>query len=250
MKTAWDYTPLADAYVRRPDYSETAVDEILATAEAGPGSRVCDVGAGVGHLTRMLADRGLEVVAVEPNDAMRTRGIERTRNLSSVDWAEGVGEDTRQPDGHFDLVTFGSSFNVVDRRRALIESHRILKPGGWFACLWNHRDLEDPVQAGIEAIIRRNVSAYSYGSRREDQQSIIEESGLFGPVRRIEGRVVHRQSRADCVEAWRSHATLQRQAGPKFLDVVREIEGFLLQRGGDDLAVPYTTRAWMARRLD
>ena len=30
--------------------------------------KVCDIGAGVAHLTLMLADRDYDVVAVEPND--------------------------------------------------------------------------------------------------------------------------------------------------------------------------------------
>ncbi|MBT9557972.1 MAG: methyltransferase, partial [Myxococcales bacterium] len=32
MKTAWDYTTLADAYLSRPDYSDSAIDELVALA--------------------------------------------------------------------------------------------------------------------------------------------------------------------------------------------------------------------------
>ena len=97
----------------------------------------------------------------------------------SVKWFDGVGEQTGMESGAFDLVTFGSSFNVCDQAKALIESDRILKPHGWFACMWNHRDLTDSLQSEIEKIITRHVEGYSYGRRREDQTEIIRQSELF-----------------------------------------------------------------------
>src|SRR5437899_3066489 len=111
------------------------------------GGHVCDVGAGAAHLTRMLAARGCSVVAVEPNDAMRAHGIAHTRQWDSVRWIEAVGEATTQAAEAFDLVTFGSSFNVCDRPRALREAARILKRECWLACVWNHRRLYDPLQS-------------------------------------------------------------------------------------------------------
>ena len=126
MKIEWDYTTLADAYVQRPDYADAAIDAMLSIAGAETGDTVCDVGAGVAHLTLMLAARGLEVVAVEPNDAMRTNGIKRTAPLPNVRWHEGTGETTGQAAQTFNMVTFGSSFNVCDRPQALKETARIL----------------------------------------------------------------------------------------------------------------------------
>lgn len=248
MKTNWDYTELADAYLKRPDYAPEAVDELLKTARVSEGARVCDVGAGVAHLTLMLAGRGLRVDAVEPNDAMRANGVKRTAGMDRVSWFEGTGESTGMADGVYALATFGSSFNVTDRSLALKETARILCPGGWFACLWNHRDLEDPIQAEIESVIRANIPGYDYGTRREDQEAVIDASGLFGPVRKITGRVVHRQKVSECVAAWRSHATLQRQAGDAFGTIVSEIEEALAGRG-EEIEIPYETRVWAAPKI-
>lgn len=247
MKTEWDYTMLAGAYLKRPDYADSAIDAMLSIAGTKKGDKFCDVGAGVAHLTLMLAARGLDVVAVEPNDAMRANGIKRTERFGNVLWHEGTGESTGQATQAFDMVTFGSSFNVCDRQHALKETARILKPRGWFACMWNHRQLEDPIQAQIETIINEQVSEYGYGSRREDQTGVINASGLFGPVVHLDSRVMHEQTIEECVEAWRSHATLERQAGPAFHNVVASIERYLQSLGARSIQIPYSTNIWVAQ---
>lgn len=247
MKTEWDYTTLADAYLKRPDYADAAIDAMLSIAGAEQGDKFCDVGAGVAHLTLMLAARGLDVTAVEPNDAMRGNGIKRTAELPNVKWHEGTGEATGQSTQAFDMVTFGSSFNVCNRQQALKETARILKPRGWFACMWNHRNLEDPIQARIEAIIKERVAGYGYGTRREDQTAVIDASELFGPVVHLDARVIHEQSIEECLEAWRSHATLERQAGASFHEVIAAIDDYLKSLQTPSIQIPYSTNIWVAQ---
>lgn len=248
MKTQWDYTDLAEAYLKRPDYSPAALEAIFSIVDAAEGTRACDIGAGVAHLTLPMAKRGFNVVAIEPNDSMRALGTKRTAKFSNVQWFEATGEETNQDDESFELVTFGSSFNVTDRNKALAETARILLPGGWFTCMWNHRDLEDPLQKGIEDIIKSHVASYDYGSRRQDQTEVIKQCGLFADVQTLEGEVFHSQTKDDCVEAWRSHATLQRQAGDIFSQVIKEIEALVMDQSGTNIKIPYTTRAWVARK--
>ena len=84
MKTEWDYTKLASAYLKRPDYSDAAIDAMLSIAGAKKKDRFCDIGAGAAHLTLLLAAREVDVVAVEPNDSMRAYGIERTKTIQML----------------------------------------------------------------------------------------------------------------------------------------------------------------------
>lgn len=250
MDVQWDYTKLADAYLARPPYSKTTLQEIFSGAGLKKGDKVCDVGAGVAHMTIPLFEAGFIVDAVEPNDAMRANGIIRTKDMPGVSWSDGTGENTGRPSGVYDLVSFGSSFNVCDRELALKETYRLLKPEKWFCCLWNHRVLTDPIQAGIEKIIVDAIPNYDYGKRREEQDAIIVASGLFVEIRRIEGTVIHTQTTKEVVEAWRSHATLQRQAGDKFNGIIQQIDAYLAALGTSSIDIPYVTRAWMARRKD
>jgi SAM-dependent methyltransferase len=248
VKVDWDYTHLAAAYRHRPPYAPAAIDAIVATTGIGPGDPVCDVGAGTGHLSVEWLARGLRVTAVEPNDAMRAEGEGRTGESADIHWHAAAAEDTGQPANRFRLVSFGSSFNVVRQAEALTEAHRVLRNDGWFSCLWNHRDLDDPLQAAIEDLIHRAIPTYAYGARREDPTAVIEASGLFDSPERLEAPVTHIMPVAQFAEGWRSHATLQRQAGDRFEALVDSIGQLLTREAGRDITVPYVTRVWVARR--
>lgn len=249
MKTEWDYTSLADAYLKRPDYADKAIDSMLKTTglSSAKNTKVCDIGAGVGHLTIMLAKRGYDVFAVEPNDAMRQNGMLQTKNMSNVKWFEGTGENTGMKDKEFSLATFGSSFNVVDRTKTLAEVQRINQPNSWFACMWNHRDINDPIQKSVEEIIGKYIDGYQYGIRREDQSEFLEGTKLFKTIDIIQEKIVHKVSVEDWIEAWRSHATLHRQAGNKFSMIIDEIEKYLQKNVKDMIPIPYTTKIWLAQ---
>ena len=244
-KVEWDYTSLASHYDKRADYAGEAIDRMLDLARPDKARPIADIGAGTGKLTKLLLARGYSVHAVEPNDAMREIGVINTNGLP-VTWSVGTGEETGLQSGAFDLVTFGSSFNVTDRARALAEVARLLHPRGWFACMWNHRNLDDPLQAECERLIGDSIPGYDYGTRREDQTAVIRASGFYEDPVTIEGRIANEISRDDFVTAWKSHATLQRQAGRRFDEIVGKLERLVANR--EKVVVPYTTRIWVARR--
>ncbi|MER5265466.1 class I SAM-dependent methyltransferase [Actinosynnema sp. NPDC002837] len=248
MPIKFDFGKYASTYSGRPEYVTTVIDAVVRVAGVGFGDIACDIGAGSGHLTQPLLDRGLLVDAVEPNDAMRVLGQRRTADYSSVSWHTGVGEDTGRPAGRYALVSYGGSFDHTDRGVALREAARLLRAGGHFVCLWNHRELDDPLQARIEELIKSHVPDFRYGVRRSEQGTVIEESGLFeGPVR-ISGRTVYDLDAEAWCDLWRSHWTLGEQAGGRFETVLREIRELVRTEAGARVSVPYETVAWVARR--
>src|SRR6201986_3186482 len=135
------------AYERgRPPYPPEALDWLLP-----PGARrVLDLGAGTGKLTRELAGRGLDVVAVEPLGGMRA---ELSRVLPDTPVLEGSAEHIPLPDGSVDAVLAAQAWHWVTPERAAPEVARVLRPGGTLGLVWNERDEEVPWVAELSQIV-------------------------------------------------------------------------------------------------
>jgi len=87
---------------------------------------------------------------------------------NNIIWVKTAGDNTGLKGNSAQWVTFGSSFNVLDRDQSLRETHRLLKKNGFFTCMWNHRQLHDPIQKKAEDIIITFIPQYSRGVRREE----------------------------------------------------------------------------------
>lgn len=247
VKNEWDYTKHAKFYEFRPNYAPKSIDMLALLAQ---GKKVADIGAGTGNLSIMLLERGFEVVAVEPNDAMREIGITRTKG-DKISWVRATGLENGLNSGEFDWVTFGSSFNVMDRNAALKETHRLLKPGGYFSCMWNHRDLNDEIQQNAENIIKEFVPHYERGVRREDQRGVIEANkDLFDEIIFLEQDFYFAQSLENYILAWQSvknpYWDLDKSEGVALFE---RICAKFRQKLPQNLRIKYTTRSWSARKI-
>ncbi len=132
------FTRGADTYVRgRPDFPPAALEWLRGDLGLGPGRRAVDLGAGTGKFTRLLAQTGADIVAVEPVAAMLAH---LARDLPEV---EAIQADARRiplADRTMDAVVCAQAFHWFAIREALAEIHRVLKPGGVLGLIWNIRD--------------------------------------------------------------------------------------------------------------
>jgi SAM-dependent methyltransferase len=125
----------------RPSYPAETVDFMV---PAGARTAV-DLGAGTGLFTRLLAERGLVVTAVDPSasmlDALR-RGAGQAPAPPTV--VQARAEETGLPGGAFDLATCAQAWHWIDPDAGSAEAARLLRPGGTLALVWNQLDTTVP----------------------------------------------------------------------------------------------------------
>jgi SAM-dependent methyltransferase len=151
------FTGLEDLYARhRPSYPAEAVDFIVRRCGLDGTTTLVDVGCGTGISTRLFAARGVPVIGVEPNDAMRVKAEAEPAPPGGPQpaYRKGTGEATGLSDGGAAAVLAAQAFHWFDAPAALREFHRILRPGGHAALVWNERDPSDPFTAEYGAVIR------------------------------------------------------------------------------------------------
>jgi len=186
----------SDVYERaRPDYSPEALRMLTDLGRIGAGTRVLDLAAGTGKLTRQLAARGVRCVAVEPSASMRQVFAEV---VPGVPVAGGTAEAIPLGDRTVDAVVVAQAFHWFDTPEALAEMVRVLRPGGTLSLIWNERDESDPMVAELVRISKWDThQPYPVG---RDFGPSIDASGRFGPVTRTLGSFVQWLSREAFVE--------------------------------------------------
>ena len=169
---------VADVYERaRPGYPPEAVAWVADRLELRPGRIVLDLGAGTGKLTRALLEAGARVIAVEPGDAMRA---ELERAAPGAEAVRGSAEDIPLPSASVDAIAIGQAFHWFRHDVAIPELHRVLRPGGGVALLWNTRDPDAPLHQEIGKLIAPFVPSDRPDS--EEWSRELAESELFGPL--------------------------------------------------------------------
>jgi SAM-dependent methyltransferase len=145
---AQQFAGVADAYdLGRPGYPPEAVAIAARAFELHDRDRVADLGAGTGKLTTVLVAAGLDVVAVEPLEQMRSR-------LRDVEVVAATAEKLPFADGSLAACFSADAFHWFDADAVAAELHRVLRPRGGVALMWHLPDWSSDPPAWVLALAK------------------------------------------------------------------------------------------------
>ena len=240
---------VADDYDRlRPPPPDAAIDWLVP-----PGCQVAvDLAAGTGLLSRALARKVPEVIAVEPDDRMadvlraRSPGVRVTR---------GRGESIPLPDASADGVFISSAWHWLDPERAPAEIARVLRDGGRLGLIWTSRDRQVEWLEELDESRGRNRAdrpdgegaARTRGWRRE----IALPEGLFTSIEDRSFTFVRPMTKSDLVAMLGTYSGVITADPQDRAAALARAEATLEQRfpGVDRIDVPMRTWCWRADRV-
>ncbi len=153
MRRFWNERAREDAFYfvdtrqryRRPDHArfwaaDELVDYLLAQLEVElhADETVLEIGCGIGRITRSLAARAHDVIALDVSDEMLRQARELNPELDNVRWVQGDGVTLTEiePDSVDACISVVVLQHVPDAEITLgyvRELGRVLRPGGWAA---------------------------------------------------------------------------------------------------------------------
>lgn len=149
------------------------------------GLKILDAGCGEGYFSRILANAGAEVTAVDYSERMLEIAKERSPDRLDITYVHGNCERlTDLEDERFEAVVSNMVLqDLADYEQALAEIHRVLKPGGRFVFSILHPCFITP-ESGWENTdqgdkLHWNVDKYFYEGMYEQKLGGEERMMLF-----------------------------------------------------------------------
>jgi SAM-dependent methyltransferase len=124
-------------HVTRPGYPDWVFEALRERCHLAPGTATFEIGAGTGTATRRLLDFGANpLLAIEP-DARLVAFLRRTIQDTALSVNASAFEDAAIERASFDLGVSATAFHWLNEDMALIKVAELLRPGGWWAMVWN-----------------------------------------------------------------------------------------------------------------
>jgi SAM-dependent methyltransferase len=121
----------------RPPYPDWVFATLVQRCGLADGTALFEIGPGTGTATRRLLDLGARpLVAIEPDP--RLSGYLRTTNPdTALQVMDSTFEEAALDESAFDLGVCATAFHWLEEDSALAKVARLLRPGGWWAMVWN-----------------------------------------------------------------------------------------------------------------
>jgi ubiquinone/menaquinone biosynthesis C-methylase UbiE len=203
--------------------------------------QVVDVGAGTGMLAELFLEYGNAVVAVEPNDDMRT-ACERLASLwPGLTVKKGTAERTGLADASADFVAVGRAFHWFDHEKAAKEFRRVLRPGGWVVLASNSRVRdESPISVAYEAVLQEHGTDYPANRERSEMAPKVDAFFAGGELFREEIYGEQRLTLEELLGQTQSLSVTPAQGHAKYEGMQSALRDFFSKWQTDDVVVMRT----------
>jgi SAM-dependent methyltransferase len=253
---------VADLYDRsRPSYPPALIDDLIALSGVGATLPALEVGAGTGKATRLMAQRGVSVLAIEPSHEMAVVARRACAAYPHVAFVQSDFE-TWEPDhtaDPFGLVYAGQAWHWVDPAHGYARARQALVDGGLLAVFWNRPVWDQAPLRGVLSETYRTVAPTlegdgpmhpdNTGIDAEDEwhQAIATAAG-FGQaeVRRYAWSLEYSsQQYADMVATLSETRLLEAEPRDELLSAIHDA----IAAQGGRLELPMSTRSCTARAV-
>jgi SAM-dependent methyltransferase len=148
-------------HAARPSCPDWVFDVLRERCGLAPNAVTFEIGAGTGTATRRLLELGANpLIAVEPDVRLATF-LRRTIPDKALTVLIATFEEAALPEASFDLGLSATAFHWLTEDLALTKVAKLLRPGGWWAVVWNvfgdsHRP--DPFHEATKSLLRGPLS--------------------------------------------------------------------------------------------
>lgn len=178
-------------HAARPAYPDWVFEILCERCGLAQDAATFEIGAGTGTATRRLLDLGANpVVAVEPDSRLATF-LRKTIRDEALTVVLSSFEDGVLAKASFDLGVSATAFHWLNEDLALTKVAELLRPGGWWAVVWNvfgDESRPDPFHEATKLLLN-GPSSPSAGAREipfaldaEARLAALDRTDAFGAV--------------------------------------------------------------------
>jgi len=247
---------VADVYDRvRPGYPDALYADLVKLAALPTEARILELGCGTGKATRGFAERGFQLLGLDPGAGLLELAARNLASFANVSFEQSRFEDWSPTPERFHLVFAAQSFHWIDERTAFAKSADVLRPEGSLAVFGNvPGPLDGELAAALAAVHRGPLRALA--SRQEGwyasadpMRRRFEGSQRFGEAQSRSypwSAEYETQAHTDLLRSRSAYQMLTSEVRERLLADVAAV----VREHGGVVRVPYETHLYVARKRE
>ncbi len=174
-------------HATRPGYPDWVFETLRERCHLAPGTATFEIGAGTGTATRRLLDFGANpLLAIEP-DSRLAAFLRESIQDSALSVNVSAFEDAAIEKASFDLGVSATAFHWLNEDMALTQVAELLRPGGWWAMVWNvfgDNSRPDPFHEATKAFLPAPLSSHDipFALDADSRVAALERTGAFDAI--------------------------------------------------------------------